>query len=171
MHLGIDLWKDFDEFWKDNGSNLTPKSTKHPCDLRNRFLKNLWFATGKNNISMFGGSKLNAHIDERSIKKWSQDGKASWHRFLKNLGGSLRSNIDQNPSQEASKKLGKKEGQQDKEKVARRRFNPAVRRGSWVPGRSPPIRRASPLGSPGWSPCPLLASKVLYSTWKYLKVL
>ena len=30
---------------------------------------------------------MGAKIDEKSIKKWSQDGKASWHRFLMDFGG------------------------------------------------------------------------------------
>ena len=36
------------------------------------------------------GSKLGAKIDQKSIKKWSHDGMASWHRFFMDFGGFWR---------------------------------------------------------------------------------
>ena len=54
------------------------------------------------------GSKLGAKIDEKSIKKWSQDGKASWHRFLMDFGGFLEASWEGKWSQDRSKKASKK---------------------------------------------------------------
>ena len=41
------------------------------------------------------GSKLEVEIVEKSIKKWSEDGKASWLRFLIDSGGFLEASWKQ----------------------------------------------------------------------------
>ena len=55
----------------------------------------------------------------------------------------------QDRSKKASKKRCKKEGHQDGQKVATRCSNTARPQGSRVQGRSPPLRRDSPLGQSG----------------------
>ena len=34
MHLGIDIWSDFNGFWKKNEAKLAPESIKNRCHLR-----------------------------------------------------------------------------------------------------------------------------------------
>ena len=79
----------------------------------------------------FRGSKLGAKIDEKSIKKGGQHGKASWHRFLIDFGGfweaSWGRKSNNNRSKKASKKWWKKEGHQDGEKNVFWRFWVGVR--------------------------------------------
>ena len=130
----------------------------------------------------FWGSKLGAKTYQKTIKKWSQHGKASWHRFLIDFGGFWEASWEGKSSQEASKMASKKrwknEGQQDGQKVATRSSNYQRGGGSRALGRPPPLRRDKPLSSPGpqnlvrlvlfW---PLKSSKVLYSTWRSFKVL
>ena len=53
------------------------------------FLKNRALAAAGARFFRFGGSKLEVKIDQKSIKKGGQDGKASWHRFLLDFGGFL----------------------------------------------------------------------------------
>ena len=112
MHLGIDFWKDFGGFLKANGGMLAPTSNKNRCQLRRaNFWKNLVFPSEKQWFWRFRGSKLEVKIDEQSIKKWSQDGKASWDRFLMDFGGFLEASWEgiwsQDQSQEASKERWK----------------------------------------------------------------
>ena len=76
-------------------------------------------------FSKFRWSKLEVKIDEKSIKKWSQDGKASWHRFLMDFGGFLEASWEgkwsQDRSQEASKKRWKNGRHQDGHKMRKGR--------------------------------------------------
>ena len=95
---------------------------------------------------------MEVKIDEKSIKKWSQDGKASWHRFLMDFGGFLEASWEgkwsQDRSQEASKKRWKNGRHQDGYKIEIRRSNPLRSEGSRALGRSPPKSGADP--SPPW---------------------
>ena len=54
------------------------------------------------------GSKLGTKIDQKSIKKGGQDGKASWHRFLIDFGGFLEASWEGKWSQDRPKKASKK---------------------------------------------------------------
>ena len=74
MRLGIDFWKDFDGFgegkWKQLGIKIDENAI---CFATFGFLKkNLCFLKDKPLFSRFGGSKLGAQIDQKSIKKRSQ---------------------------------------------------------------------------------------------------
>ena len=40
---------------------------------------------------------MEVKIDETSIQKWNQDGKASWHRFLVDFGGFLEASWERPP--------------------------------------------------------------------------
>jgi len=67
---------------------LALKSSKNQCQLRKAIVwKNLVCPKEKPWFWGFRGSKLEVKIDEKSIQKWNQDGKASWHRFLMDFGG------------------------------------------------------------------------------------
>ena len=54
------------------------------------------------------GIEVGSKIDEKSIKRWSQDGKASWHRCLIDFGGFLEASWEGKWSQDRSKKASKK---------------------------------------------------------------
>ena len=110
-----------------------------------------------------GGSKLGAKIDPKSIKKWGQHGKASWHRFLIDFGGfwepSWGRKSTKNRSKKASKKRWKNEAQQDGQKVAIKSYGAAGRTGSRPLGRvspfkvretPPPPRRALKSAAVSW---------------------
>ena len=45
---------------------------------------------------------MEVKIDEKSIQKWSQDGKASWHRFLMDFGGFWEPSWDAKSNQDRS---------------------------------------------------------------------
>ena len=96
---------------------------------------------------------MEVKIDEKSIKKWSQDGKASWHRFLMDFGGFLEASWEgkwsQDRSQEASNTLWKNGRHQDGHKVRIGRSNASRNQGSRALGRG--------LGEefmPAWTPSP-----------------
>ena len=54
------------------------------------------------------GSKLAAKIDQNSMKKGCQNGKASWHRFGMDFGGFWDANWRRKSTKDRSKKASKK---------------------------------------------------------------
>ena len=126
MPLGIDFWKVFNGFlvekWRHVGTKIDQKSMP---TSKSDFLKNRTLAAAGARFFRFGGSKLEVKTDQKSIKKWSQDGKASWHRFLMDFGGFLEASWEgkwsQDRSQEASKKRWKNGRHQDRHKMRIRR--------------------------------------------------
>ena len=91
---------------------------------------------------------MEVKIDEKSIKKWSQDGKASWHRFLMDFGGFLEASWEGKWSQDRSKKASKKRWEngrhQDGQKIEKRRSDDPRGEGSRALGRYPPKGGANP---------------------------
>ena len=91
---------------------------------------------------------MGAKIDEKSIKKWSQDGKASWHRFLMDFGGFLEASWEGKWSQDRSKKASKKRWKngrhQDGQKIEKRRSDDSRGEGSRALGRVPPFKAGQP---------------------------
>ena len=98
MHLGIDFWKDLEGFWKPKWMPLA----------KNEFLKNRAPALAGARFWGFRGSKLGAKIDQKSIKKRSQDGKATWHRIFIDFYGFWDPSWDTKSSQDRSKMASKK---------------------------------------------------------------
>ena len=140
MPSKIDVWSDVGGFlertWRHVGTKINEKSMQN---ARSDFLINRALAAAGAWSVRFWGSKLGAKTHQKTIKKWSQHGKASWHRFLMDFGGfweaSWEGKSNQEASKMASKKRWKNEGQQDGQGVAFRISN--------VP--RPP--RSRPLGS------------------------
>ena len=68
------------------------------------------------------GSKLGVKIDEKSIQKWSQEEKASWHRFLMDFGGFGEASWEGKSSQDIPRqgKAGQDRTRQDKTKTKTR---------------------------------------------------
>ena len=118
---------------------------------------------------------MGAKIDQQSIKKGSQDGKVSWHRFFVVFGGFLEASWggkwSQDRPKKASKKRWKKESHQDGQKIEKRPNNDSRPEGSKAPGRSPPLRRDSPLGVPQRSARPFKSSQVLSRPLKESKII
>ena len=56
---------------------------------------------------------MEVKIDEKSIQKWSQDGQASWHRFLMDFGGFWEPSWGQ-VGRENRAKTGQDKGRQGK---------------------------------------------------------
>ena len=86
MHLGIDFWKDFNGFWKENGGMLAPKS--HPKSIptsKNDILKKPSFSLGKTMIlkvqGIEVGSKNQSKIDEKMKSRWEGVLGSVFHRF------------------------------------------------------------------------------------------
>ena len=104
---------------------------------------------------------MEVKIDEKSIKKWSQDGKASWHRFLMDFGGFLEASWEgkwsQDRSQEASKKRWKNGRHQDGQKVSTSRNKARETRGPEPRGGIPLIGWQTPPPSPRKSTPPSLS--------------
>ena len=94
-----------------------------------------------------------------------------FYRFWLILGAVLGRKIEQISRKNRIEKQLKKEGQQDGQQDAPRAYEGA--RDPWAGPRerSPPLRRDNPLVAPEIRRSLLLASKVLYSTLQYLKVL
>jgi len=109
MPLGIDFWEVVRRFlvekWKHVGTKIDQKSMP---TSKSDFLKNRTLAAAGARFFRFGGSKLEVKTDQKSIKKWSQDGKASWHRFLMDFGGFLEASWEGKWSQDRPKKASKK---------------------------------------------------------------
>ena len=82
---------------------------------------------------------MEVKIDEKSIKKWSQDGKASWDRFLMDFGGILEASWEEKWSKIDPKRRRKsdekKESHQTGQKRAVRRSNASRPRVYRAPGR------------------------------------
>ena len=109
MHLGIDFWRDFGGFleakWRHVGTKIDQKSMP---TWKSDFLKNRTLAAAGARFFRFGGSKLGVKVDQKSIKKGCQDGKASWHRFFVDFGGFLEASWGGKWSQDRPKKASKK---------------------------------------------------------------
>ena len=151
MHLGIDFWKDFGGFLEAKWRHVGTKIEKSMPTSKSDFLKNRTLAAAGARFFRFGGSKLEVKTDQKSIKKWSQDGKASWHRFLMDFGGLLEASWEgkwsQDRSQEASKKRWKNGRHQDGQKIEKRRSD-HPRGGGPEPWGGPPLQ-----GGPNpWGP-------------------
>ena len=70
MHLGIDFWKDFSGFWKENGGMLAPKS--HPKSIptsKDDFLKKPRFSRGKTMILKVQGIEVGSKIQSKNDEK------------------------------------------------------------------------------------------------------
>ena len=88
MPLRIRFFKDFNGFWKQNGTMLASKiGQKSMFSSRGDFLKNFVFLLGKSMILGIRGSKLEAKFDQKSIKIRGQHAKASSHGFFIDFGG------------------------------------------------------------------------------------
>ena len=100
MHLGIDFWKDFGGFWKAKWSQVGTKIDQKSMPIaKSDFLKNRALPAAGARFSRFWVSNLGVKINEKSIQKWSQDGKASWHRFKMDFGGFLDASWEGKSSQ------------------------------------------------------------------------
>ena len=113
MHLGIDFWKDLEGFWKPKWNHVGTQIDQKSMPLaKSDFLKIRALPAAGAWFFWFGGSKLGAKIDQKSIKKRSQDGKATWHRFFIDFGWlgepSLGSKIEAKPIQKGIEKKIKK---------------------------------------------------------------
>ena len=125
MPSKIDFWSDFggifERKWKHIGTTIVEKSIQI---AKSDFLINRALAAAGAWFLRFQGSKLGALTHQKTIKKWSQHGKASWHRFWMDFGGFWEASWNGKSSQEGSKMVSKKhwknEGQQDGPKVATR---------------------------------------------------
>ena len=60
----------------------TKVESKIDVNFERRFFTKRTLAAAGARSAGLRGSKLGANIDQKSIKKWGQQGKASWHRFL-----------------------------------------------------------------------------------------
>ena len=113
------------KFWYQNRPKLVPNpepkrtSTQKHLTCRNAIKTNSFLM-----IFEIGASAMRTKINQKSIKKLGQQGKASWHRFLSDFGGfweaSWGRKSSKNRLKKASKKRWKKEGRQDGKKVATR---------------------------------------------------
>ena len=60
----------------------TKVESKIDVNFERRFFTKRTLAAAGARSAGLRGSKLGANMDQKSIKKWGQQGKASWHRFL-----------------------------------------------------------------------------------------
>ena len=165
MPFTIDFQINFGGFserkWKHVGTKIDEKSIRI---AKNEFLINRALAAAGAWSVRFWGPKLGAKTHQKTIKKWSQHEKASWHRFFLDFGEFWKASWEAISSQDrckkASKKRCKKERQQDSEKGVKSASHPVRHHGSEALGRRPPLRRDSPLGPPPMSDFPFLSSKV-----------
>ena len=107
--------------WRHVGTKIKEKLIQI---AKSDFLINRALAAAGAWFLRFQGSKLGAKTHQKTIKKRSQHGKASWHRFLMDFDGFGEANWQGKSSQEASKMVSKKrwknEGQQDGEQIEKR---------------------------------------------------
>ena len=109
MLLGIDLCKNFGGFWEAKWSQVgTQIDQKSMPIAKSDFLKNRALPAVGACFFSFGGSKLGANIDQKSIKKRSQHEKASWHRFFIDFGGFGEASWEGKSNQERSKMASKR---------------------------------------------------------------
>ena len=73
------------------GTNMEPKTY---ITLKGDFLKNRALAAAGARFIKIRGSKLGVKINQKSIKKGSQHGKRSWHRFFVDFNGFWPSSWD-----------------------------------------------------------------------------
>ena len=114
MPFKIGFWSDFGGFWEGKWRHVGPKiEQKSMPTSKSDFLKNRALPAAGARFSRCWGANLGIKINDKSIQKWNQDGKASWHRFLMDFDGfweaSWEGKWSQDRSQEASKK-GRKSG-------------------------------------------------------------
>ena len=131
---------DFTGFWEGKWRHVGPKiEQKSMPTSKSDFLKNRALPAAGARFSRFWVSNLGIKINEKSIQKWNQDGKASWHRFLMDFGGFLEASWEgkwsQDRSQEASKKRWKNGRHQDRHKMRIRRPKAWRNQGSRALGR------------------------------------
>ena len=109
MHLGIYFWKDLEGYWKPKWSHVGTQIDQKSMPLaKSDFLKNRALPTAGAWFFRFGGSKLGTKIDQKSIKKGVQHGKASWHRFLIDFDGFWEASWGRKSNKTRSKKLYRK---------------------------------------------------------------
>ena len=65
--------------WDQVGTKI---GSKIDVNFERRFFTKRTLAAAGARSAGLRGSKLGANMDQKSIKKWGQQGKASWHRFL-----------------------------------------------------------------------------------------
>ena len=94
-----------EEKWRHVGTKIDQKSMP---TSKSDFLKNRTLAAAGARFFRFGGSKLEVKTDQKSIKEWSQDGKASWHRFFVIFGGKLGRKMEPRSTQEGIEKAMEK---------------------------------------------------------------
>ena len=120
MHLGIDFWKDFGGFWKENGGMLAPKSNpKLIPTWKIDFLKNRRFSLGKTMILKVQGtevgSKNQSKIHEKMKSRWEGVLGSVFHRFWwvwkAKLAGQTELGEGQNTPWQAKEGLNKTRGQ------------------------------------------------------------
>ena len=63
---------------------------------------------------------MEVKIDVKSIKKWSQDGKTSWDRFLVDFGGFLEASWEGKWSQDRPKKASKNDAKKRGSEIAKK---------------------------------------------------
>ena len=98
MPSKIDVWSDFNGFlerkWRHVGTKIDEKSMQI---AKSDFLINRALAAAGAWFLRFQGSKLRAKTHQKTIKKWSQHGKASWllfNRFAHSAGPGQRKTYD-----------------------------------------------------------------------------
>ena len=96
--------------------------SKIEVNFERRFLKNRALPTAGARFFKIRGSKLGVKIDQKSIKKRDQHGKASWHRFFLDFGGFWRPSWEGKSSQDRTRqdKTGQDRTRQDKTKTKTR---------------------------------------------------
>ena len=111
---------DFTGFWEGKWRHVGPKiEQKSMPTSKSDFLKNRALPAAGARFSRFWVSNLGIKINEKSIQKWNQDGKASWHRFLMDFGGFLEASWEGKSSQDRTRqdKTGQDRTRQDKTKT------------------------------------------------------
>ena len=122
MPSKIDFWSDFggllERKWKHVGTNIDEKSIQI---AKSDFLINRALAAAGAWFLRFQGSKLGAKAHQKTIKKRSQHGKASWHRFLMDFGGFWEASWEGKSSQEPSKRTSKNDEKMYAVKMSQKR--------------------------------------------------
>ena len=109
MPFEIDFWRDLGGFWEGKWRQVGTKFyQKSMSSAKSDFLKNRALAAAGARFLRFWGSKSGVKIDQKSIKKGVQHGKASWHRFLNDFGRFWEASWARKSIQNRSKKASKK---------------------------------------------------------------
>ena len=139
----IDVWSDFggilERNWRHVGTKIDEKSIQI---AKSDFLINRALAAAGAWSARFWGSKLGAKTHQKTIKKWSQHGKASWHRFLMDFGEFGRQVGKENRIKTHQKRHLKEDEKMNDSKMANKSHQEVLRRrGRGIPGRrgGPPL--------------------------------